>query len=269
MSELLQFGLNKARVWRVLFLATMVGGCSGAAVVPVSDLTAARTTPSVRIVRGGDSLYTIAWESGLDYRDVALWNGLEPPYRLQVGQEIILGPIERKTSSVSVSAGVMEASSEPLVSEQTPVVVEPVEVRSEGSKVMESGNTDASSSVDGIWLWPATGNLVTRFDLEAGSNGIDISGIDGSPVRAAAKGKVVYAGTGLRGYGLLIIIKHDETFLSAYAHNRAVKIKEGDTVHRGQIIAEMGQSGAASTRLHFEIRRDGQPVDPLQYLPEL
>jgi len=252
----------------VLFLATIVSGCGGPAVVPVSDLTAPRTAASVRIVRGGDSLYTIAWEAGLDYRDVAQWNGLEPPYRLRVGQEIILGSGGKESSSVSVSAGVMESASTALVTEQAAVAVEPIDGAPEATKATESGSTSASGSAHGVWLWPATGNLIARFDPEAGSNGIDIAGTDGSPVRAAAKGKVVYAGTGLRGYGLLIIIKHDETFLSAYAHNRAVTISEGDPVHRGQIIAEMGQSGAASTRLHFEIRRDGQPVDPLQYLPE-
>jgi len=108
---------------------------------------------------------------------------------------------------------------------------------------------------------------MARFDEAANSNGIDISGSDGEPIRAAAAGKVVYAGTGLRGYGLLLIIKHDETFLSAYAHNRAVTVKEGDAVSKGQIIAEMGQTGTDSVRLHFEIRRDGKPVDPLLHLP--
>ncbi|MEK9941448.1 MAG: peptidoglycan DD-metalloendopeptidase family protein, partial [Gammaproteobacteria bacterium] len=117
------------------------------------------------------------------------------------------------------------------------------------------------------WIWPAKGELIARFDEERNSNGIDIAGIDGTPVRAAAAGKVVYAGTGLRGYGLLLIIKHDETYLSAYAHNRAVTVEEGDSIDKGQIIAEMGQTGTDSVRLHFEIRRDGQPVNPLSYLP--
>jgi lipoprotein NlpD len=116
-------------------------------------------------------------------------------------------------------------------------------------------------------VWPADGDLITRFNNTAGENGIDIAGADGSPIRAAANGKVVYAGTGLRGYGLLLIIKHDEIFLSAYAHNRAVTVNEGDQIYSGQVIAEMGQSGASSVRLHFEIRRNGQPIDPLTILP--
>jgi|TARA_B100001971_G_scaffold61299_1_gene56270 lipoprotein NlpD len=118
------------------------------------------------------------------------------------------------------------------------------------------------------WVWPGEGRVVTRFNLAQDENGINIAGIDGSPVRAAADGKIVYAGTGLRGYGLLLILKHNDTFLSAYAHNRAVMVSEGDQVNAGQVIAEMGQSGAESIQLHFEIRRNGQPVDPQRYLPK-
>ena len=268
MSELFRFGVSRAGGCVVLFLATIFAGCGGPAVVPVSDLTAPRTTATVRIVRNGDSLYTIAWEAGLDYRDVALWNGLGSPYRLRVGQEIVLAPGRQQTSSVSVSQPVMESTSAPLVTEPAIVAVEPVETLSETKLATTSDSATESESAHAVWLWPAKGGLIARFDPEAGSNGIDIAGVDGSPILAAAKGKVVYAGTGLRGYGLLIIVKHDETFLSAYAHNRAVTINEGDLVHRGQVIAKMGQSGAESTRLHFEIRRDGQPVDPLRYLPD-
>jgi lipoprotein NlpD len=124
----------------------------------------------------------------------------------------------------------------------------------------------APDGVEG-WVWPAGGDLITRFNDATGENGIDIAGADGSPIRAAASGKVVYSGTGLRGYGLLLIIKHDETFLSAYAHNRAVTVNEGDQIYSGQVIAEMGQSGTSSVRLHFEVRRNGQPIDPLTILP--
>ncbi|HCX86951.1 MAG TPA: hypothetical protein DG761_02900, partial [Gammaproteobacteria bacterium] len=236
-----------------------VAGCSGPAVVPVSDLTAARTTASIRVVRAGDSLYTIAWEVGLDYRDVAFWNSLEPPYRLEVGQELFLGGDLSRPQGQSVTRAIVEPESVPLVTEDTAVQ----------TQTTETSTSTAPTQATGAWIWPAKGELISRFDPDGGSNGIDIAGSDGSPVRAAAKGKVVYAGTGLRGYGLLIIIKHDETFLSAYAHNRAVTINEGDPVHGGQVIAEMGQSGADTVRLHFEIRRDGQPVDPLSYLPRL
>ena len=252
-----------AALW---ILSIMVfAGCAGPPVVPVSDLTAARSTDAVRVVRAGDSLYTISWEAGFDYRDVALWNALQPPYQLTVGQEIVLGPGGRNIQSGAVTQPVTPATSELVVSEE-PVA----STGSTGDKIETSGQAGGPVTAPSgeFWIWPARGKLLSRFSPEAGSNGIDIAGSDGSPIRAAANGKVVYAGTGLRGYGRLIIIKHDETFLTAYAHNRAVKINEGDAVKGGQIIAEMGQSGADSVRLHFEIRRDGQPVDPLQYLPD-
>ena len=247
----------------VCFVA--LAGCAGPPVVPVSDLTATRSSGSTRIVRAGDSLYTISWEAGLDYRDVALWNGLQPPYGLTVGQKIDLSPGRVNTQNTILT---------PAASSSTSILVvgdEPVETSETLSDpgMQESKKEGPVATPDGkAWIWPANGEVLSQFSPDDGRNGIDIAGADGSPIRAAAKGKVVYAGTGLRGYGLLIIIKHDETFLTAYAHNRAVKINEGDAVESGQIIAEMGQSGTDSVRLHFEIRRDGQPVDPLEYLPD-
>ncbi len=251
-----------AALW--ILSITVFAGCAGPPVVPVSDLTAARSTDAVRIVRAGDSLYTISWEAGFDYREVALWNDLQPPYQLTVGQEITLGPASRRIESGAVTQPVTPSTSGLVVSEDPIASSDSTADTSETSGQARGPVTAPSGD---FWIWPARGKLLSRFAPEAGSNGIDIAGSDGSPIRAAAKGKVVYAGTGLRGYGLLIIIKHDETFLTAYAHNRAVKINEGDAVEGGQIIAEMGQSGVDSVRLHFEIRRDGQPVDPLEYLP--
>ncbi len=250
-----------------LAVLLLLSGCGGAPVVPVSDLTATRSVYAARVVREGDTLYTIAWEAGLDYRDVARWNDLEAPYVLSIGQRIALGgpsapkPTVTQTSetapaTVQAQEVVPSASSTPPTPTPTPTQApEPDPV---ASAPVQTGHG---------WIWPASGVLMARFDEAANSNGIDISGSDGEPIRAAAAGKVVYAGTGLRGYGLLLIIKHDETFLSAYAHNRAVTVKEGDAVSKGQIIAEMGQTGTDSVRLHFEIRRDGKPVDPLLYLP--
>ena len=250
----------------VLLIASVMAlfGCAGPPVVPVSDLTATRSNASTRIVRAGDSLYTISWEAGLDYRDVALWNGLEPPYRLTIGQEVELSPGRVNTRSTAETQAATPSTSAVVVSEEP---VNTSETASDSNIQINASEEFVAGSDGKPWVWPAEGKLLSRFSPEDGRNGIDIAGSDGSPIRAAAKGKVVYAGTGLRGYGLLIIIKHDEIFLTAYAHNRAVKINEGDAVHRGQIIAEMGQSGVNSVRLHFEIRRDGQPVDPLGYLP--
>lgn len=117
------------------------------------------------------------------------------------------------------------------------------------------------------WIWPANGKVLGQFS-ESGSKGIDIGGKAGDPVIAAGDGKVVYSGTGLRGYGMLIIVKHNATFLSAYAHNQKLLVKEGQTVSKGQKIAEMGNSDADQVKLHFEVRRQGKPVDPLKYLPQ-
>ena len=250
----------------ILGLAWIVAGCTGNPVVPVSDLTNARTEHTARIVRPGDSLYTIAWTAGLDYRDVARWNRLQTPYTLQVGQKIYLGG-EMSGEEMSTSEVVSGLQAKrPVSASNRPTVVQGTSSKPSVGQTVPTTSTKTPDSTEG-WVWPAGGDLITRFNDAAGENGIDIAGADGSPIRAAANGKVVYAGTGLRGYGLLLIIKHDETFLSAYAHNRAVTVNEGDQIYSGQIIAEMGQSGASSVRLHFEIRRNGQPIDPLTILP--
>ena len=183
---------------------------------------------------------------------------------MTIGQKVELSPGRGNArSTVEVQAATPSTSA--LVVSEEPV--NPSETASDSSIQINASEEPVTAPDGKPWVWPAEGKVLSRFSPDDGRNGIDIAGSDGSPIRAAAKGKVVYAGTGLRGYGLLIIIKHDETFLTAYAHNRAVKINEGDAVQSGQIIAEMGQSGVDSVRLHFEIRRDGQPVDPLGYLP--
>ena len=247
-------------------LALIVAGCTGKPVVPVSDLTNARTKHTARIVRAGDSLYTIAWTAGLDYRDVARWNKLQTPYTLQVGQKIYLGGemAGPETSTSEVVSGLKAKRS--ISASNPPGVVQATSSKPSTGQTVTPASGKAPDGVEG-WVWPAGGDLITRFNDATGENGIDIAGADGSPIRAAASGKVVYSGTGLRGYGLLLIIKHDETFLSAYAHNRAVTVNEGDQIYSGQVIAEMGQSGTSSVRLHFEVRRNGQPIDPLTILP--
>ena len=251
------------RLLLVFLIATLVA-CSGPAVIPVSDLSRANSNDKARVVAEGDSLYQISWEAGLDYRDVARWNNLDPPYRLSTGQMIYL-------SDQSLGDTVS-----PVTSQPQPVVIEvsPIIPPAETEPNVESQALDNSATISMApmetghgWVWPADGIVIGRFEDSTGDNGIDIGGQSGAPIQAAAAGKVVYAGTGLRGYGLLLIIKHDETYLSAYAHNRAVTTKEGDEVSKGQVIAEMGQTGAESPRLHFEIRKDGKPVDPLRYLP--
>ena len=207
-------------------------------------------------IRPGDTLYAIAWRYGVDYKKLALWNGISPPYVIYPGQKLRVTPPaviplakrpQRSTTSKPASAKTVRRAA----------VAKPKHVP-----------TIATPQQHLRWRWPANGKLIRRFSTTGqGSKGIDIAGISGQTVKAASRGKVVYSGSGLIGYGQLIIIKHNETYLSAYAHNRKLLVNEGDRVKVGQAIAEMGATGTDRAKLHFEIRRYGKPVDPLKYLP--
>lgn len=209
-------------------------------------LVTACGTHTYHIVQRGDSLYSIGWSYGYDARDLAQWNGLKAPYELQPGQRIRLVP-----PPGAKPAQVVTKSAAP------PKVI----------AVPRSGGAEPASG--GLaWSWPTEGKVIVTFDAnDARRKGIDIAGVYGQPVRAAAAGKVVYSGSGLVGYGKLIILKHNETWLSAYAHNKELFVGEGESVEAGREISQMGSSGENVATLHFEIRRDGQPVDPLAYLP--
>ena len=236
------------------------------------------------VVRKGETLYSISWRYGLDYREVAAWNGLPPPYVIREGQRLRLTPptgrrsvsstgslrrsVPAETTAAAGAAGRGAAgtASSPAVEggERDPAKgVARKDTRKDTSEV--SGSTRAPD-----WTWPARGRLIGRFARgEPGRKGIDIAGAPGTPVRAAAAGRVVYSGNGIPRYGNLLIIKHNDKYLSAYAHNRRLLVQEGAVVKRGQQIAEMGRSGTGVSQvmLHFEIRVDGEPVDPLAYLP--
>jgi lipoprotein NlpD len=218
-------------------------------------LLAACGTHTYHIVQRGDSLYTIGWAYGYDYRDLAQWNGLQPPYTLTAGQRVsLVPPSGDKTAKPKTIA-------KPPVATPAP--------KAEGARA--SANVPATKERDAnviAWTWPADGTVIEKFDDDDPlKKGINITGALGQPVRAAAAGRVVYSGSGLVGYGKLIIVKHNDQMLSAYAHNKELLVVEGDVVEAGSQIAEMGSSGANVVMLHFEIRRDGQPVDPLRYLP--
>ena len=213
-------------------------------------------------VKPGDTMIRIGLETGQNWRDIARWNGLENPNLIEVGQVL------RITVPVSESA---QAFARPVVPGS--VLTAPVAPSSAARPaafppVNGSAPPTASSGSDEDvgWIWPAQGTLVAGFD-EAKNKGLDISGSAGDPVVASADGRVVYSGAGLRGYGNLIILKHNNTFLTAYAHNKTLLVKEDQTVKRGQKIAEMGNSDSEKVKLHFEIRRQGKPVDPAKYLP--
>lgn len=225
--------------------------------------------PGYYRVKPGDTLYRIALENGQNYRDIATWNNLANPNQIEVDQLLRVVP---PGANVAASTPGVVTAPVPGGSVQTiaPGAAMPPLVGSGANAAAAQppgGAVDAAAPSSTIALgWPVRGPLLNGFD-ESQNKGINIGGATGDPVKAAADGRVVYAGNGLRGYGNLIIIKHDATFLTAYAHNSALMVKEGDAVSKGQKIAEMGNSDSDRVMLHFEVRRQGKPVDPLKYLP--
>jgi lipoprotein NlpD len=325
---------------RIVFAAAAVwlAGCASNPPAPVVDLslpnenvpasstsvTPAQTT--YRVVRG-DTLYSIAFKHGLDFRDLAAWNGIASPYRILVGQDLRLGappqtapvaaqPIPEPQPGQAVTSGISEsatttplaanaAATKPSAFESLPAQpaaapTEPAPVETPLPKPVESppkpppavpvpkpaeapppvkpaavpappkpADNAAQLSAGGVtWRWPADGKVVGTYVAgDQTKQGLDIAGSAGDPVRAAADGEVVYSGNGLIGYGELIIVKHNANFLSAYGHNRKRMVSEGERVKAGQEIAEMGSTSASRDELHFEIRKNGKPVNPLDYLP--
>lgn len=307
--------------------------------------TAPDTRPEYYTVKKGDTLHSIALDQGLDYRDLAAWNGITDPNRISVDQQLRLrppgvpsaeaagaaaaplvtappaegkplalepagtipGPVEPRPAEPGLSAPLVkapkaqrlpysEAALNDLKGAPSPFAT-PAAIAAAASPSFKPGSQDAAkqeaarepsktdlAKVDPKpepapeqqtgddedrvnWSWPATGKVVTSYSEAANLKGIGIGGKAGQPVLASASGKVVYAGSGLRGYGKLVIIKHNKSYLSVYAHNSEILVKEGQSVAKGQKIAEMGNTDADQVKLHFEIRRQGKPVDPLKYLP--
>ena len=226
--------------------------------------------PGYYTVKPGDTLIKIGLEHGQSWKDIVRWNNLDNPNVIEVGQVVRVVP----PSSTSSAAASGSSSGRGVA----PVVVTPLG-SANGSSSAGSTATPAPTPAptptpapavkgadDVDFIWPASGTLIAGFD-EARNKGFDIGGKAGDPVVAAADGRVVYAGAGLRGYGNLIILKHNNTYLTAYAHNQTLLVKEDQTVKKGQKIAEMGSTDADRVKLHFEVRRQGKPVDPARYLP--
>lgn len=220
--------------------------------------------PGYYTVKPGDTMIRIGLENGQNWRDIVRWNNLENPNIIEVGQVLRVVPPTSENPLVvtrPVSPGSAPASS-----------TAPAQAASAAKPASAPAGTSASPAPaatgeeDIAWIWPAQGPMVAGFD-EAKNKGLDISGKAGDAVVASADGRVVYAGAGLRGYGNLVILKHNNTFLTAYAHNQTLLVKEDQNVKKGQKIAEMGNSDADRVKLHFEIRRQGKPVDPAKYLP--
>jgi lipoprotein NlpD len=299
-----------------------LAGCGSSPPAPVSEIRSGAAAPAVPqpavaavgaataelkpgyyLVKKSDTLYSIALEHGQAYRDVAAWNNLDDPNKINIGQQLrvvppdtvavaetrpvvsIGGPIEVRPDGVASGAappsvtggsvkrepkgGKLPYSEQALALLQKPDIalaaaVTVPAVAAPAERASEVSSPPAGDDV--TWVWPGGGKVIAAF-VEGTTKGVDLSGRNGDPVVAAAAGKVVYVGTGIRGYGKMVIIKHNTAFLSVYAHNSQILVKEDQMVAKGQKIAEVGSSDADQAKLHFEIRHLNKPVDPLKYLP--
>jgi|TARA_B110000196_G_C21098810_1_gene641493 lipoprotein NlpD len=234
--------------WIVIsLLLGFLVGCASSGRVPVRDIGESKTAASdVHRVQKGDTLYSIAWRYGLDYKGLAAVNSIKSPYTIFVDQKIVLRGKPKKS--------VRKKSTQRKKTQPKP--------RTKGPSPPNVAQV--------VWQWPVKGEVIKEFSLSGNLNkGIDIKGETGARVIAAAAGVVVYAGGNLRGYGKLVIVKHNDRFLSAYGNNQDIRVQEGDRVTSGQMLARVGTSGSDIEMLHFEIRLNGKPENPLQYLPAL
>lgn len=281
-----------ARVVVAVLLVALVAACGHSRVVKREGGRGAARPASVEVprdgsytVRRGDTLYGIAFRHGLDYREVAGWNGIRAPYTIYPGQRLKLRGGQRVAATGPGTTGSPPPATRPAPSTGTPPPATTT-TRPASTPASTPGRTPATTpasspatppatptppattGIAGAWRWPANGQIIGRFvSGDPKRQGLDIAGNAGDPVSAAADGVVVYSGAGLVGYGELIIVKHSDEWLSAYAHNRRRLVGEGASVKAGQQIAELGRTGTSRDMLHFEIRRNGKPVDPLQVLP--
>lgn len=290
------------RILFTLLIAALLAGCaSSGSRAPVFERAEAQKNaakanksprekdwrPTSYVVQKGDTLFSIAFNYGFDYHELAEMNGIKDPSLISIGQEIRLFP-----NGAGPAAAVAPVAVKPIdilvkdqprlvkfpysaaamaqidkVQEQTTPAAATVVAKASPSAAAREDSADVSEEPVQGWSLPATGKLIGQFSESDRRKGIDIAGKLGQPIMASASGKVVYSGSGLRGYGKLIIIKHNNTYLSAYAHNDKILVKEGQSVTRGQKIALMGKTDASQVELHFEVRRFGKPVDPAKYLP--
>ncbi|OIQ90497.1 murein hydrolase activator NlpD precursor [mine drainage metagenome] len=319
--------MNRLGIYLMFCLAALLAGCASNQPAPVIERAApttlegagaqAASTPAgFYIVKKGDTLYSIALDHGCSYRDIAAWNSLSDPNKIEVGQQLRVAPPEAAAAPSEAAGGAevrpvaapAPVEAQPLTAPGAPVAA-PAPVSGTANtdtlklgpiggeqpyseaalaRLQKTDSTQTPAPVpppvvpaaapvpapasqaandDGVdWGWPMKGKVIAGF-VEGANKGIDIAAKPGDPVLAAAAGKVVYAGTGLRGYGKLVIVKHNALFLSAYAHNSQILVKEGQSVAKGQEIAEAGSTDSDQPMLHFEIRRQGKPVDPLKHLP--
>jgi len=266
--------MSRAGMWGcvALVIALALAGCANKGrLAPVEDHSTVNNKSTARALPGaenagksgfytvkpGDTLIRIGMDHGQSWRDILRWNKLDNPNLIETGQVLRVSPpapevVARPATPVAPPVASSSSSSASATKPATPVPA-------------PSGATVEAPEEGLIFQWPARGNVIAGFD-ESKNKGLDIGGKAGDPVVAAADGRVVYAGAGLRGYGNLIILKHNNTYLTAYAHNQTLLVKEDQVIKRGQKIAEMGNSDTDQVKLHFEVRRQGKPVDPVKYL---
>jgi lipoprotein NlpD len=242
----------------------------------VAAQPAPKTSPDFYAVRRGDTLYSIALEHGADYRDLAQWNHLDDPTRLRVGQELRVTPPEpERQAQVGAARIAGRVESRPLEPQtvQRPLEPQTVQPPLEPRILQREAPKPEATGIIGVvplpaqFMWPVKGKVLAEF-AEPRRKGIDIDGKLGEPIVAAAGGRVTYIGTGIPGMGKLVVIKHDNGFITVYAHNRGIMVKEQQAVVRGQKIAELGSTDSERPKLHFQIRKGASAVDPLLYLPK-
>lgn len=274
-----------------VFSLILVSACAGNAAAPIEDRSRPGTARGAQsyTVRRGDTLFSIAFRHGLDYRRLAAANAIARPYTIFPGQRLMLREARARSAAgslaprglptVAAAPKVSPAAAKGTAAKGTAVKARPAPppaktapapgqaAPASAAAVSAKAASGAAPAASASWRWPAAGRVVRRFDGTL-NKGIDIAGPRGDVVRATRAGRVVYAGTGIAGYGLMLILRHSEEYLSAYGHSDALLVKEGDAVRAGQGVARRGSSGTDSVKLHFEIRRHGRPLDPLSVLPE-
>ncbi len=245
----------------------------------VSNRPAPLPNPGSYTVNRGDTLYSISFRYGLDYREVARWNNVNERFQIFPGQVLRLtppgsggvvasAPAQRTQTAPASQTAQNTTHQQRTQQQQTQQPPQQQTASRQQSSPPPASTQQPAAAGQPVWRWPANGPIIRRFSAaEGGNKGIHIAGQQGDPVVAAADGRVVYAGSGLLGYGNLVIINHNREFLSAYAHNSRILVSENDMVKAGDKIAEMGQTGTDRVQLHFEIRRNGRPVDPMSHLP--
>jgi lipoprotein NlpD len=253
--------LSRVVMTLIILVSAGMTGCinSREFISTEAKFSESKKSTTFHTVKKGETLFSIAWTYGWDYHKLASANSIARPYTIYAGQKIdISNRVAAKSPTKVASVG--KTSKTPIKQQKTATAP---------PKPRQAAPTKTILESKGGWNWPAKGKVVERFSTKKPQNkGIDIVGEKGESVNAAAAGTVVYAGKGLRGYGNLVIIKHDAKFLSAYAHTSRILVREKEKIKAGQIIAEIGSTGTNKVKLHFEIRRNGRPVDPLLFLPK-